>query len=105
MKNKIRSFTTTISRNESVEGRTIEQELEVMLNNSEEIGDSKHESIFTKRKDGVPDQYNVRFDKWNEAQKAMQKVSRSYEAKRKDRIKERENPDPITPDGEGKIED
>lgn len=103
MKNKIRTFGTTISRNESVEGKTIEQEIELMVNNGEEIGDKTMEPIYTERKAGVPDAYNVKFDKWNEAQKAMQKVSKSYEAKRRDRINERENPEPLQEKGE--IED
>lgn len=105
MKNKTRTFGTSIERNESFEGKTIEQELELMINNNEEIGDTKHEPIYTERKDGVNPAYNIRFDKWSEAQQAMQKVSRSYEAKRRDRIQERENPKPENEGTTGEIGD
>lgn len=103
MKNKIKRYTTSIRRNESVEGKTIEQELEIMLKNGEEIGDVKTEPIYTERKDGVKDAFNIRHDRWITAQKAMQKVSSSYEARRNDRIEERENPEPLQE--KGKIED
>lgn len=103
MKNKIRRFTTSINKNESTEGKTIEQELEIMLANGEEIGDQKAEPIYTERKEGVKEAFNIRHDKWITAQKAMQKVSKSYEAKRNDRIEERDNPKPEQKPGE--IED
>lgn len=105
MKNKIRNFTTTISRNETVEGKSIEQELEIMMANGEEIGDQKAEPIYTERKEGVKDAFNIRHDKWLTAQKAMQKVSNSYEAKRFDRIEERENPKPENGEPTGEIGD
>lgn len=105
MKNKIRSFATTISRNESVEGKTIEQELEIMLQNGEEIGDQKAEPIYTERKEGVKEAFNIRHDKWITAQKAMQKVSKSYEARREDRINKRENPEPENDTATGEIKD
>lgn len=103
MKRVIKRFVTDIERNETQEGRTLEQEIEVMLTNGEEIGDATAQPQFTERKMGVIDAFNIRHDKWNTAQRAMQKVHASYEAKRFDRIQERENPEPL-PD-KGVIED
>lgn len=84
---------TSINRNESVEGETIEQDISRMLNNQEEIGDpTNNEPIYTERKEGVKEAYNIRHDKWITAQEAMDKTAKSYEAKRNDKIKERETP-------------
>lgn len=83
---------TSIVKNESQEGKTIEQEIEIMLANGEDLEQIKNEPQFTARKDGVIEAFNIRHDKWLTAQRAMQKVSKSYEAKRNDRIAERETP-------------
>ena len=58
--------TTSIQRNESVEGETIEQKIERIVNNKEPINDGAP-IIFTERKDGVLPGYDVRTDRWDVA--------------------------------------
>lgn len=88
---KQRKFnTTSIQRCETQEGETIEMKIFRLTNNGEEVGDLKSEPIYTERKDGVLPVYNIRTNRWILAQEAMEKVSKSNEAKRFDRIKERE---------------
>lgn len=98
----LKKSSTSIDRNESTIGKTLEQELEIMMANGEEIGDQKTEPIYTERKEGVKDAFNIRHDKWITAQKAMQKVGQSYEAKRQKAQEERENPEPLQEKGEVK---
>lgn len=65
---------------ESYEAKTIESAIAVMMENKEQI---KAESpmIYTEKKDGVLPQYNVRTDKWDIAQKAMDRVNKEKIAK------------------------
>ena len=54
---------TTISRNESVDGESIENKFHRILNNKEPITDGAP-LIFTERKDGVNPAYNIRTDRF-----------------------------------------
>ena len=60
---------------EPYEAKTIENAVAVMMENKEEI---KAESpmLYTEKKDGVLPQYNIRVDKWDIAQKAMDRVNK-----------------------------
>lgn len=80
---------TSLERNESVEGETIEQKIERVVNNKEPITDGAP-IIFTERKDGVQAAYDIRTDRFDVAAEAMNYVSKSDIAKRKKRIDERE---------------
>lgn len=75
---------TSISTNQSVQGETIEQKLERILNNKEPITDGAP-LIYTERKDGVSASFDIRHDKWDTAIDAMDKVAGSYELRRKER--------------------
>lgn len=66
---------------ELVEGETIEQKIERIVNNNEPITDGAPE-IFTERKDGVISAYNIRTDRWEIACEAMDKVQGSVQARR-----------------------
>ena len=65
----------------SVEGETIETKVTRLLNNKEPIKDGAPE-IYTERKQGVLQGYNIRTDRWEVAAEAMDKVNASREAKR-----------------------
>lgn len=75
---------TTLKINKSVEGETIETKVERIINNKEPIKDGAP-MIYTERKDGVKKAYNIRTDRWIEAVDAMDKVEKSYKARREDK--------------------
>ena len=63
MYKKIKAGNTHISINESVEGETIEQKIERVVNNGEPIKDGAP-LVYTERKDGVRPEYDVRTDRF-----------------------------------------
>lgn len=82
--NKRRKYSmrsTQLSNTELVEGETIEQKVERLVQNKEPIKDGAPE-IFTQRKEGVGAAYNIRSDRWEIATEAMDKVNKSKVAKR-----------------------
>lgn len=83
---------STIRRNKSVEGETIEQKMERIINNKEPIKDGAPQ-IFTERSEGVKAAYNIRTDRFEVAIDAMDKVQKSYTARREDRAKKGEGKD------------
>lgn len=80
---------TTLAVNQSYEGERIEQKIERIVNNKEPITDGAP-IIFTERKNGVEPQYDIRTDRWEIAIDAMDKVSKTRQAQREQRIAERE---------------
>lgn len=62
-------------------GETIEAMVKRMTTTNEPI-DGSAPIIFTPRKDGVINQYNIRADKWDEAMKNMEQVARNRQEKR-----------------------
>ena len=72
---------STIDSVEVVEGESIEQKIERIVENKEPITDGAPE-IFTERKDGIIAAYNIRTDRWEIAAEAMDKVAASIAAKR-----------------------
>jgi hypothetical protein len=69
---------------EKLEGETIEQKMERVIDGGEPIEDGAPE-IFTERKDGVISAYNIRTDRWEVACEAMDTVSGSIAAKRENK--------------------
>ncbi len=65
---------------EKLEGETIEQKMERVIDNGEPITDGAPE-IFTEKKDGVNSAYNIRTDRWEIACEAMDKVHGSAQAR------------------------
>lgn len=76
---------TTLKVNKSYEGETIEHKVDRILNDKEPITDGAPQ-IWTERKDGVNPNYNPRTDRWEYAVEAYDTLSRSNQARRKDRI-------------------
>ena len=65
---------------EPYEAKTIEETVAVIMENKEKIkADSP--MVYTEKKDGVLPQYNIRTDKWDIAQKAMDRVNKEKIAK------------------------
>ena len=67
---------------ESFEGESIEKKVSKLLENNEPITDGAP-VIFTEKKDGVLPQYDIRTDKWDIAQSAMDLANASKIAKSK----------------------
>lgn len=83
---------------EKLEGETIEQKMERVLDNKEPITDGAPE-IFTERKAGVMAAYNIRTDRFEIACEAMDKVSGSIQARRENKAVEKPIMDKVIPDG------
>lgn len=74
---------------ETSEGETIEQAVERLVNNNEPV-EGQAPLIYTERKEGIRADMNIRTDRWEIAVDAMDKVSRSYKARRAERIEKGE---------------
>jgi len=91
---------TQLEVNTSVTGETLETKIERILNNKEPIKDGAP-ILYTERKQGVLASTNIRTDRWEVAVDAMDKVDKSYKARREERQKMKEADKPAT-DGEAK---
>lgn len=69
---------------ESTEAETIEQQVERLVNNNEPV-EGQAPLIFTERKEGVRAEMNIRTDRFEIAIDAMDKVAKSYQARREER--------------------
>lgn len=78
---------TSIERNETFEGETIEMKVRRIMSNKEPITDGAP-IIHQDRQSGVEPAYNIRTDKMEVAMDAMSAVDRSRQAKRQELIKE-----------------
>lgn len=87
MYNKTKPGTTTLKRNTSYEGESIEKKVNRIVNNKEPIKDGAP-LVYTDRKDGVKPEYDIRTDRWELAIDAMDKVNQDKMAKRMERAKE-----------------
>lgn len=72
--------------NQSVEGETIETKIERIINNKEPIKDGAP-LIYTERKEGIRPSTNIRTDRWEIAIEATDKIAKSYQARREERVK------------------
>ena len=82
----VKYSSTNLNLNQSVEGETIEQKVERILDNKEPIKDGAP-LIYTDRKDGVQAGYNIRTDRWEVAVDAMDAVAKTKAAQRENRAK------------------
>lgn len=73
---------TFIGSVETFEGESIEEKVAKLIENNEPITDGAP-IIFTEKKDGVLPQYDIRTDKWDIAQLAMDLANASKIAKSK----------------------
>ncbi len=69
-----------------LEGATIEEKVERLVANKEPIKDGAPK-IFTERKEGIVQAYNIRADRWEIAAEAMDLVQKNTQAKRDARNK------------------
>ena len=72
---------STLFINNSLEGESIEAKVCRIVNNGEPISDGAP-LIYTERKEGVKEEYNIRTDRFDIALKAMDYVTASNRAKR-----------------------
>lgn len=91
--------------NQSVEGSTIEQKIERLVNNREPIGQGNDSApiIYTERAEGVRASTNIRTDRFEIAIDAADKIQKSYKAKREERAKanKKEEQTEAKPEGDG----
>lgn len=91
--------------NNSVQGETLEQKIERIVNNKEPIGQGNDTApiIYTERKEGVRASTNIRTDRFEVAIEATEKIAKSYKAKREERAKAKNDgePKPIQGDPNG----
>lgn len=64
------------------EGEILERKIERLTQNGEPLEEPSRPLIYTERKEGVIDAYNIRADKWEIATEASNRISRSFEARR-----------------------
>lgn len=81
---------TSISRSQQYEGESLEQKIERIINNKEPITDGAPQ-IYTERKDGIQAAYNIRTDRFEIAVEAMDKVTKTFQAKREERHKPKDD--------------
>lgn len=79
---KIKYIPTFIGSIEPYEGESIEMKVSKLIENNEPITDGAP-IIYTEKKDGVLPQYDIRTDKWEIAQSAMDLANASKIAKSK----------------------
>ena len=72
---------STLFINNSLEGESIEAKVCRIVNNGEPISDGAP-LIYTERKDGVKEEYNIRTDRFDIALNAMDYATKSNRAKR-----------------------
>ena len=72
---------TTIKRNESYIGDSLEKKIRKVITSKEPI-DQTAPLVYTERKDGVMPDYNIRTDKWEAYADAADKISKAQRAKR-----------------------
>lgn len=77
---------TEIEINDSYEGEQLETKIRRILNNKEPLTDGAP-LIYTERKEGVLPGYDIRTDRFEVAIDAMDKVTKSHQAKREERLK------------------
>lgn len=81
-----RGFNRGLTVNKSTKGEPIEHKIERIVSNKEPIKDGAP-IIYTERKTGVNPSHNIRTDRFEIAIDAMEKVAKSYKAKREERAK------------------
>lgn len=80
-------YKTTMKKNKSFVGETIEGKIRRIMNNKEPIKDSAPQ-VYTDRKDGVVPSLDIRTDKWEHAIDHTSNIEKSNTAKREKHIGE-----------------
>nr|WAE43741.1 MAG: hypothetical protein [Microviridae sp.] len=92
-----------IETNESIEGETIEEKVQRIVETDEPITDGAPE-IFTERRDGVLPEYNIRTDRFDIAVEAMGQVTKSKLTKRQEALAELKKKNEPTPETQQKTD-
>ena len=71
---------------EYIEGERIENKVARLFEENQPINDGAP-LIYTERKDGVQPSYNIRTDRFEVAVEAMDKVTKTHQARREERAK------------------
>ena len=95
MYRKNRMNRTTNVRNESVEGETLEMKIDRFVNNKEQLTERSAATIFMERKEGINAAYNIRTDRFEVAAEAMDKRTKSIQARREEKVKISDSAEPI----------
>lgn len=82
---------SNVKANASTEGETLEDKIDRFVNNKETITDQGSPKIYMERSEGINKAYNFRTDRFEVAIEAMDKVAKSYAARREERGKLNEN--------------
>lgn len=80
----------TLTGQKPMNGEMLEAKVERVMNSKEGIKDGAP-IIYTARKDGLQPQYDIRTDRWEIAIDGMDKVAKSYKARREERAKPSKN--------------
>jgi len=95
-----------ISRNTSVQGMSIEQKIERMMQQREPLDGDQAPLIYQERNEGIKASMDIRTDRFEVAIEAADKIAKSYKARReekapKDDKKDDGKPEPIDTKAEG----
>lgn len=99
MKLKALNEDTQMTSVKTLEGERIETKVDRIVHNNEPIKDGAP-LIYTERKKGVQPEFNIRTDRFEVAIDAMDKVAKSYKARREERGKVVELKQPGNTEGE-----
>ena len=77
---------SSIKTNASNEGETLEEKIDRFVNNKETITDQGSPKIYMERSEGINKAYNFRTDRFEVAIEAMDKVAKSYAARREELV-------------------
>lgn len=80
---------TSINRNTGVQGKTIEEEMHKLLVTGE-APEGEKPKIYTPRENGVVQSTNIKTDRFDVALNACDKIQKSFEARRLDNHKPKE---------------
>lgn len=80
-----RPYKSRLKINNSYEGQSIEKQVALMLNNKENIGEESP-IIYTPRSEGTMAAYNIRSDRFDIALDAIDKMNKSYTARRENKV-------------------
>lgn len=83
-KNRIQH--SSIIKNDSIEGSTIEQKIERLINNKETIKDGAP-LIYTERSQGILPAYDIRTDRFEIALEGVTNIQKSQQARREEKAK------------------
>lgn len=85
---------TSLDINNSIEGEYIEAKMRRIVNNNEPITDGAP-LIYTDRKDGIKAEFDIRTDRFEIAQNAMDYVSKTNLARRMEAMKKSSGDEPL----------